>query len=55
VSQITFVTEDGIPRSGKILLRHSDPKMDSVFSVKLKSELILCSGTFGSSPLLMRR
>jgi hypothetical protein len=55
VSQITFVMENDIPHTDRILLRHIDPKLDSGFSIKVKNEAIMCSGTFGSPPLLMRR
>ncbi|EHK96821.1 putative Choline dehydrogenase [Glarea lozoyensis 74030] len=54
VSRLTFVMEDGRPRPDEVLLRHSDSKSEVVYSVKVKKEVIVCSGTFGSPPLLMR-
>lgn len=55
VSRIVSTQEKGLLRTEKILFKSSDQKSDSIYSVKINKEVIVCSGAVGSPQVLMLR
>ncbi|KAF7887421.1 hypothetical protein EAF00_009715 [Botryotinia globosa] len=55
VSSIVFTQGKGLPRTEKILFKSSDRKSESIYSVRVNKEVIVCSGAIGSPQVLMLR
>lgn len=56
VSRIVFSRDgDKNPRANQVLFKRSDPIDKRLFSVKVKREVTICSGSIGSPQVLMMR
>lgn len=55
VSRIGFSSVFGNPRAKEVYFKCVDPNQEKIYSVKVKKEVIVCSGAIGSPQVLMLR